>query len=182
MNLIIKYILKNIFEKKTRSLLVLFSIAVSAALFFATMGMSNTCRQMYVDQAVQLGGTSDIKIEVKDEVGKEAFISNDSVADFSEQMEYAIGMMKVEGLSNPESVEDSQYLDVRGISLEDLATYNSYELEQSGGIADFTGKKVIISAVFAKQQNVSLGESVTIKIGGTTNDFVVEGTKWSVPQ
>ena len=175
MNLIIKYILKNIFEKKTRSLLVLFSIAVSAALFFATMGMSNTCRQMYVDQAVQLGGTSDIKIEVKDEVGKEAFISNDSVADFSEQMEYAIGMMKVEGLSNPESVEDSQYLDVRGISLEDLATYNSYELEQSGGIADFTGKKVIISAVFAKQQNVSLGESVTIKIGGTTNDFVVEG-------
>lgn len=175
MNLIIKYILKNIFEKKTRSLLVLLSIAVSAALFFATMGMSNTCRQMYVDQAVQLGGTSDIKIEVKDEVGKEAFISNDSLADFSDQMEYAIGMMKVEGLSNPESVEDFQYLDVRGISLENLATYNSYELEQSGEIADFTGKKVIISAVFAKQQNVSLGDSVTIKIGGTTNDFVVEG-------
>ncbi len=175
MNLIIKYILKNIFEKKTRSLLVLLSIAVSAALFFATMGMSNTCRQMYVDQAVQLGGTSDIKIEVKDEIGKEAFISNDLVADFSEQMEYAIGMMKVEGLSNPESVKDSQYLDVRGISLENLATYNSYELEQSGRIADFTGKKVIISAVFAKQQNLSLGDSVRIKIGGTTNDFVVEG-------
>ena len=112
MSLIVKYILNNVREKLVRTILVLLSIAVSSALFFATIGMKNTCRQMYVDQAVQLGGSSDIKVALKDEIGASEFIANDSLTATSEKIDYQINIMSVEGLYNPDNIENSEYINL----------------------------------------------------------------------
>ncbi len=175
MNLVAKYILKNIYENKARSLLVLLSIAVSTALFFATMGMNSTCKQMYVDQAVRLGGSSDIKISVNDVVGESGYIDNSSIDFIADQLEYSVGIINSEGLYNPTSVENSEYVDAFGIDLSDLELYNSYSLKASGDLSSFKGNKAIISTVFAKNIGVSVGDEVEVKLGGQTVLLSVEG-------
>ena len=175
MSLIAKYILKNIFENKARSVLVLLSIAVSAALFFATMGMNNTCKQMYVLQAVREGGNSDIKVSVNDKVGDKGFISDYALDFVADRLDYIVSLINVEGLYNPTDVNSSQYLDIVGIDLEDLDLYNSYSLVEEGNIQDFTGPKAIISSVFADKINASVGSNISVKIGEKTVELSVEG-------
>ena len=65
---------------------------------------------MYVDQAVQLGGSSDIKVALKDEIGGAEFIANDSLAATSEKLDYQINIMSVECLYNPDDIENSEYI------------------------------------------------------------------------
>ncbi len=175
MSLIVKYILNNVREKLVRTILVLLSIAVSSALFFATIGMKNTCRQMYVDQAVQLGGSSDIKVALKDEIGGAEFIANDSLTATSEKLEYQINIMSVEGLYNPDDIENSEYINLWGTTLKDLETFNSYELAEAGDTSSFEGNKIIVSQVFADEIDAQVGDTVDIKINGEVASLEVVG-------
>ena len=47
MSIIVKFILKNIYEKKFRTFLILISIMLSAALFFASNAMQGTMIKMF---------------------------------------------------------------------------------------------------------------------------------------
>ena len=62
MGIILKFMLRNIKEKKLRTFLVVFSIMASTALFFASSGMSTSIKQTYVDIVRQFYGNSDIEI------------------------------------------------------------------------------------------------------------------------
>lgn len=174
MNIVIKFLYKNVMEKKARSLLILVSIAVSSALFFATLGMSSVCQQMYLDQIVRWTGNSDIMIEVKDEIGEDQFFSHSKLDFLEEKLTYQIGLIRTAGLYSP-SVEDMQYLDVVGTTLEDLNTYNTYELEEESDLESFTGHKIIISRTFAQKTGFSLGDTIDIKIRQNTYQFIVSG-------
>lgn len=54
MQIIFKFLFKNICEKKFRTFLVILSIGISAALFFASGAISDTAGKMFADQARQL--------------------------------------------------------------------------------------------------------------------------------
>ncbi|WP_181899298.1 FtsX-like permease family protein [Lachnotalea glycerini] len=173
MKSIYKYLIINLCEKKVRSFLILLSIGVSAALLFATMGMSNTCKQMYVDQIVKWSGTSDITIEVNKQQGSDTFIKNTDISLDEEKYEYNVGIIKSEGLYNP-NVENMQYLDIVGTTLEELALYNNYLLEE-GDIEDFSGNKIMISSTFAEKAGLSIGDEIPIKFSQDTITFTVKG-------
>ena len=69
MSIIIKALLASLVEKKARTFLVLFSIAVSAALVFANAAFSRTVAQRFYDADVRFSGNSDLIIETKNSVG-----------------------------------------------------------------------------------------------------------------
>ena len=62
MFIVCKYIAKNMLEKKFRTFIIIFSITISAALFFASIAISNTMSDMIVKQLRQYCGDSDIII------------------------------------------------------------------------------------------------------------------------
>ncbi len=66
MSVIIKALLQSLIEKKARTFLVLFSIAVSAALIFANESFSRTVTQRFYDADVRWSGISDFYIETQE--------------------------------------------------------------------------------------------------------------------
>ena len=174
MSLIIKFLMKNLKEKKIRSILVLISIGISAALLFATQGMSDTCEQMYYDQIIQWTGDSDIKIEMKEEIGGEQFLDQSDIEQVRNKLSYAIGMIKSKGLYNP-NVEGMIYLDVVGTTLDDLNAYNEITLAEKGDIDTLEGDDIIISETFAQRASLKIGDRMELKFSEGIYSFTVQG-------
>jgi len=62
MRIIIKFVLKNISEKKLRTSLILFAIMISTALIFTSSAISDTFGKMLIEKIKQSCGTSEIMI------------------------------------------------------------------------------------------------------------------------
>lgn len=74
MNEIIKAFLKSLVDKKARTFLVLFSIAISAAIIFANEGFTHTVAQGFYDAGVRWSGNSDLYIRTQNVVGAQEWI------------------------------------------------------------------------------------------------------------
>jgi putative ABC transport system permease protein len=88
--MIFRYLVRNMLENKARFFLVLLSIAVSAALLFATEGMSRTCREMYLDQIYAASGSADIRVTVKAETGLAKYVAEDALAAAVPSVDYGV--------------------------------------------------------------------------------------------
>jgi putative ABC transport system permease protein len=62
MKIILKFILKSIREQKFRTFLIIFSITLSSALFFASVGLSGTLESVILERVKKYIGTADIVI------------------------------------------------------------------------------------------------------------------------
>jgi putative ABC transport system permease protein len=62
MGVIFKFTIRNIKEKKFRTFLIIFSIMMSSALFFASGAMSGSVGQIIVDRIRSSVGSSEIVI------------------------------------------------------------------------------------------------------------------------
>src|SRR5690554_2758257 len=62
LGVILKYIFKSILEKKFRTFIIVFSVTLSAGLFFASNGMSVTMKNMYEALFRMQTGKADILI------------------------------------------------------------------------------------------------------------------------
>ena len=74
MSLFVKTLLLSLAEKKARTLLVLFSIAISSALIFANESFSTTVSRRFYDADVRWSGISDFYIESREAVGAKEWI------------------------------------------------------------------------------------------------------------
>ena len=98
MGVIVKALLKSLIEKKTRTFLVLFSIAVSAALIFANESFSRTVTQRFYEADVRWSGTSDFYIETKKAVGAKEWIDPAKLAAYQDSFEYAFPVYQRKGI------------------------------------------------------------------------------------
>ncbi len=173
MNLIFKTFLKNLLEKKTRTFLVLFSIAISAALVFANQGFSLTCQQMFRDAAVRWGGTSDIFIQPLKSVGAAEFIDTTRLMPFKDKFNYQMNFISQPALYIP-NVESMVYYKMIGADITDFNTYNPITLI-SGSFEDWQGNKVIMGEAYAEKYGFHTGDSITLELNGQPYPFIVAG-------
>ena len=66
LRIIIKYILKNLWEKKLRTLLILFSVMTACGLFFSSSAIGDTFAQLYINRINMYYGQTDIIIQPDD--------------------------------------------------------------------------------------------------------------------
>lgn len=66
MRILIKYVFKSMWEKKLRSLLVIFAIAVSVSLFYSSLSVKNSLSDIYTKRIRQQVGNADITVQTKD--------------------------------------------------------------------------------------------------------------------
>lgn len=173
MSLIFKTFLKNLMQKKTRTFLVLFSIAISAALIFANQGFSLTTQQMFRDASVRWGGTSDIYIEPLKSVGAAEFIDTTRLQPFRDKFSYQMNFIKQPALYMP-NVESMVYYTMIGADIEDFNTYNPITLI-SGSFDNWQGNKVIMGEAYAEKFGLTTGDFLTLEINGQPYNFTVAG-------
>lgn len=161
MKVFLKYIFKNMTEKKGRFLLLLFSIAISTALFVFSLGA--------VD--VILKGNEDTLKNAAD--GKEIGItSNTEEIFFSEKDFDAAGLTNIEGQLNAIGIinEDDEITYVYLAGKKDCSKY-----VQEGSMPEKSSEPVCaISDRTAKERGLELGDTIEVAIGGENKEYKVK--------
>lgn len=173
MGIILKFMLKNIRERKLRTFLILFSIIISTALFFASGAVAGTVEKMYVEQMKRVYGTSDIII-LPGEKSSSSFFYVNRLEKLKDYMDYAIGTVESSGIYRPNKDEEVR-LSLKGIDFDDLQTMNPVVLKQEFENEPFSGKKIIIGKGTAEKYNLKAGNTFEIEINGAKYKFLISG-------
>ena len=170
MRIIIKFVLKNIQEKKLRTLLVLFSIMLSSALYFATESLSETAKEMFIERMTVYFGSADLLIYPTKQ-SPSNFLTPRPAEHLAEDFKYIVGVIEANGnilLSNA-----TLRLRVKGFDLADLQKMNPYYLAAQENLLPFYGKKVIISKTIAEKYGFKLGDYLDIEVFGAKRRFLL---------
>lgn len=178
MGIIVRFIVKSILEKKFRAFIIVFSIAISAALFFACSGLSGTITSMYENQIKMQTGEADIIIQPDEDSPSGTFkIKSEPIDGVS----YITGSIAASGsykLSEDQSEKyniKTENLIVRGFNIEELDKLNPVNFSQVARNKDFEGNFVILSKIFADKYGYNVGDRIDIKINGRDRILTVYG-------
>ena len=161
MKVFLKYISKNMLEKKGRFFLLLFSIAISTALLVASAGVVDVVTDSF-DAASKAGGTSDVRIvsNTEDPFIEEQAVPSDKLKDMTSEL-------NVTGVIN--SGEKVRYISLRG--------RHAYQGTMTEGNTDFIREKVsdtpscIISERVATHDHLKCGDEIRLYLSGEELTF-----------
>lgn len=175
MTILLKYVLKNMKEKKFRLFLILISIILSSALFFASTSISENVAQIYSKQMRTYSGESDISIYPSKDARSLYFDTNnfEAIENLTDYIVGTIGGSGVyKGIDNQE-----QRISIFGTGLEDLEKYNPIYLSKTLEGHSFTGKAIIINSTFAGKNHFDIGDYVEIQMG---NGYSYRWLVWGI--
>ncbi|ABR49218.1 protein of unknown function DUF214 [Alkaliphilus metalliredigens QYMF] len=178
MGIIVKYILKSIFEKKFRTFIIVFSVTLSAALFFASSGMSGTMKSMYETQFKMQTGKADLIIHANrhspsssfklrpEPVGGVTLLTGDVSASGS----YKLPEAEAQAVR-----KKAENLRIRGFEMDELEQLNPIDFTQHAVGRDFQGNHIILSTLFAEKHGFAVGDRIDIEINGHNRMLTVWG-------
>jgi len=171
--LIIKFVLKNFLEKKFRTFLIIFSITVATALFFATSAISGTMGQMFVERMRSSIGSADIVIHSGPDSPSSLFTAAGANI-CRDRLEYSVGLLWGSGFYQPGRQENVRF-NLLGIELADLQVFNPIAVTAQADLTPFRGRKAIISRLTAERYGLRLGGNLTLEVNGSRQRFVIAG-------
>lgn len=174
--IIFKFVLKNIMEKKFRTFLIVFSIMISSALFFASTAISGTMGKMYAERLKQYFGTSDILIE-QGEKSPSPFFHISGAQNYKDHFDYIIGAFHASAVYKP-NIKDSFHISLLGIDYDDLQTMNPFNIHSQADLKPFSGKKLIISQSMAEKYKLSSGDTIDLEISGNRYKFLISAVAY----
>ena len=172
MSIIIKFTLRNIREKKLRTFLILLSIILSSALFFASTAISTTVEMMIMEQMRKYIGNADITIGAGEQ-SKTGVISPGLLDNYQGGIKYTAGM--IWGSGEYKAKGETVQIEIQGINLEDLEKLNPIILDRQQQLIPFKGNKAIIGKGMAEKYGLEPGDSMGINLNGLKKWFIVSG-------
>lgn len=177
MYIIARFLLKNIKEKKLRTALILFSITISAALFFASSATTDSLIKMYTDQIKKLYGESDIIITAR-ETAPSIYFRPVIPQEYKGRLQYSIGLFNGTGIykHKREGAKDENVtINLRGIDWKDQQTISEVSLASEFELEPFRGKKIVISKKTADSYGLEPGKTIELSIEETKYKFLICG-------
>jgi putative ABC transport system permease protein len=174
LRIIIKYILKNIKEKKFRTFILLLSVAMSTALFFASNGISSTMEDIGIKRLQQYTGNSDIVIRTID-TSPDAFFSPTAAKEWEQDMDYIYEAIEITVPYTDVNKDETIHLDILGIDLAQLQKMNTVIFDQENDVLPFDGNKIIISSKTAQEYKLELDDTMAVYINGEKQTFRICG-------
>lgn len=173
MNIIGKYIIKNITEKKLRTVLIILSIAVSSALYFASSSISDTMVKVQTERWRASVGYTDITVQAWYE-SPSRYFSKDNIKGLEDNFQYAVGSLSGYGLYKYAN-DQKQGVNLWGIDFNELNKITNVDLISSSNIYPFGGMKIIISRFTANKHNLYVGDSIPLDINGSRHKLLICG-------
>ena len=175
MKIIIKFLLKNIKEKKFRTFLIIFSIMMSAALYFASNAMSTTIVDMYSSLVKSFVGSAEIIVSA-DEKSPSAFLYTNKADSVKDDVDYIIGAIQLTGSFKDKNDKDINInINLRGYDLKELQILNPLVIENEVKPESFVGRKIIISEATSEKYKLNLGDFINIDIKDGKYKFEIVG-------
>jgi putative ABC transport system permease protein len=173
MAIIFKFALKSIIEKKFRTFLIIFSIMMSSALFFASFSMSGTVEKMIVERIKKSTGSAEIMIYPNEE-SPTPYVNDRPARAIKDQADYIIELVQGGGLYKI-SEEENLNINLNGYEYSELQGMNPISLKEEGNIEPFTGRKIIIDSNMADKYRLGLNSSLELEIAGVHQKLTIVG-------
>ncbi len=171
MEIIIRFILKNIREKKFRTFLIVFSIIISSALFFASSAVSDTMVRMFEDRIKNYYGSAEIVIYPMQK-SPSPYFTLEAAWPFRDKFEYAVGIVQGSGTYKHKQ-DETISISLVGADYDEFQAMNPIAFESQKSFSPFEGKKIVLSKNTSDKYGLKLGDSVELTIGGNQYRFVL---------
>jgi len=170
MGIIIKFVTRNIREKKLRTLLILFSIMMSSALYFATDALSDTAEDLFIQRMAVYFGDADLQVYPSLD-SPSSFLSLHRSGHLTAECEYIVGSIEVNGTFIQD--QETLHLIVKGFDLNELQKMNPFPLRAQYELLPFRGKKAIISRQTAESYGLKRGDYLEMEVLGAKRKFLI---------
>ena len=169
MNVFSKYLLKSMTEKKGRTLLLLISIAISAALLVASLGSIKALLSTITTQVKGNLGEFNIQISPSKNLDIPLFDPSDIK---SSDIKKSFKEIDFGGYLSSDTEKE---FSITGTTLSDFNNFSTMELVKKADLEPFTGKKLIISQNASKKLKVKLGDELKLYILGRKASYKIVG-------
>ncbi len=142
MSIILKYILKNMKEKKLRSLLIIISLTLSVVVLTLCLTLKDNILEKYTEFLMKTSGTSDILLT------KDVPFEKTEIEKFSDNYKSVPYLMFVKDKSN-----------IIGVNIEDLQENKMIKAEKTSNLDK---DEVIISKKIADHKNIKLNDKIKV--------------------
>lgn len=173
MSIIIRYILKTIREKKLRTFLIILSISISSALFYASGTVSGHMLRLTLERMKQCVGTAEIIISTA-EKSPSPYFSTDRAAKYNADTDYIIGAIN-RIATYKSSWDRKERINLLGMEWSDIEAMNPVALINGQSLQPFKGKKIILSQKTAQDFGLTAGQVISLEIGGSSYRFTLSG-------
>ncbi|WP_072993681.1 ABC transporter permease [Clostridium cavendishii] len=171
MNIIMKFLWNNISEKKLRTALILFAIAIATSLCFASLGISKSFKNMVIGKYKAQFGNADIVI-TKKENSTSPFLRKENVDEIS-----AKHKAKILNISSSYK-KDKTYFNVNIIAtnLTEIDKINKITYKEdsnSKNLESLEGNEIIISNKTATDLDLNINDNLNLKVNGENKKFKI---------
>jgi putative ABC transport system permease protein len=169
--IIVKFLIRSIYEKKLRTFLILFSITLSSALFFASQAVTDSVANMFIADTKQHLGQTDIVI-YPDYDSPGPFLPRTGIEAFLPKADHVAADLQVSAYL---SLEQGKAVSVRlrGSTIEDTNIMCPFYTVDGSAVTGFSGRKVIISKDAADAYGLKKGDSLVLEINNEKYRFKI---------
>lgn len=173
MSILLKYVLRFVKENKFRTILLIFTVAISGAMIYSMLSVKDSLEDVYIEKFSALIGEADIIISASEE-------AEDQSVDFSVPFEmdkniiYVHDVVDSMGIYEYDSNKHKMFR-LMGISLENYMEGFDLTLLENSEINKFEGDQIIISDYVSKYYDISLGDQVSVYVGSDKHSLEVVG-------
>lgn len=167
MKIILKYILTNVKERKTRTVVMLLSILLSTTLLFVSFSIGASYERAQRKMAQGMAGSATISVTIADDTNA---IDISAIPDLS-SIGASVGMLEESSLYHENGYYET--VDLIAADLSQLNQINKPRLLDGGEITDFSGNKIILPDRFTSKYGIEKGDTITLQINGSPVSFEV---------
>lgn len=165
LKIILKYMVTNVKERKTRTAVMLLSILLSAALLFVSFSIGASYESAQRKMARGMAGSATLSVTRSDGGIKDGILPELS------SIHASVGMVEGTALYSENGYYET--IDLIAADLRKLSKINPPRLVNGGDISDFSGSQVILSDRFTSKYGIKKGDTITLQVGETPISFTV---------
>ena len=172
MLIVLRYLFRTFRERKLRSVLLVLSVAASAALYFASTALTTSLAGMYADRLQEEYGSAEIVVEPHPRFWSPLIAP--AMADrVGDRIEYVVGVF--DDIAYYRRRDTTVPLSLTAIEFDDLQRMNPIVLADEARMLPFRGHKAIISGRTAAAFGLAAGRRLTLEINGEIYRFRIAG-------
>lgn len=167
MKIIMKYILTNVKERKTRTAVMLLSILLSTTLLFVSFSIGASYESAQRKMARGMAGSATVSVEAAD-----GAIDKNAIPELK-SIKSCVGVLEGSALYHENGYYET--MDLIAADLTELNQINPPRLADGGEILDFSGNQVILPDRFTSKYGMEKGDTIILQIGGEPIALEVAG-------
>ncbi len=173
MKIILKYILKNLQERKLRTIVMLLSIVFSTALVFVSLTVGDSYMNAHIKMVKGMSGKATISVTTKPKKDGTISFVKDSVVPENKSIKNKVGILQISALFNKDN--NFENFDLIAADSDKLNQINKPRLIKEDGYSNFTGNKIVVQEKFSRMYNVKLQDTISLNVMGKNISFTVVG-------